>query len=450
MRAKDSVVRMLVKSRIIASLSLLAPLALASGCSLENPGGASLIIDLGNASPGGSQIDLSNGLLELDPMGQLSVTTPADLSGFECLSVNVIGEGIATYDHWARYYNPSKPRECRYHGIKSHAVFTNSGGTPQDQTVELVVPAGPRRLIQVIGFQSNGLTCDYFKNMYEFERHFSDTSSWDAASLHEVGWAVADLFGDTSVNVPNTFNPAQYVNPYQCPAALPSYEELIRKTPGLAGYWRLDEPGLASGGADSSGAYGNLGTYSATGISFRQEPAVGGRHPGTSISAASVGGYVLNMPMQTQYQMAASQDFALELWFWNDSNCVSQILVEAYHSGPPYPTFRVECDAVGKGQFSVQTTGGATYGSGVGTGPFLTNQAWHHLVGQRVGSNLEIWVDGELRSSTAGPTEALAPNGGLRILYGNSHYDEVAIYRQALPASEIMKRWELGRNFNQP
>ncbi len=80
---------MLKKSHSLTVLAVWAPLVLASGCSLERSQEASLIIDLGGTA--GSQIDLSSGLLDLNPMDQFSVATPADLSGFECLSVNVPG-----------------------------------------------------------------------------------------------------------------------------------------------------------------------------------------------------------------------------------------------------------------------------------------------------------------------------------------------------------------------
>lgn len=104
--------------------------------------------------------------------------------------------------------------------------------------------------------------------------------------------------------------------------------------------------------------------------------------------------------------------------------------------------------------FFIDTNAGATFKSQSATSGNLKDGAWHHVVGQKTASALEIYLDGTQRGSTAYTGSISYRSGGALYLgkHGRSstsydykgQIDEVRIYNRSLTSSEIAAHYNAG------
>jgi len=129
---------------------------------------------------------------------------PAEAALFDCLFVNVVGDGIDSKDSnlipadlLPNLLNGTST--CSYPGVVSDPVTLD--GSTTSITISLNVPNGQNRLIQVIGvILGSGVTCG---NM--------DTSTFvetapDKFQLIEIGQTKTDTTAPTTVTITNSYN----------------------------------------------------------------------------------------------------------------------------------------------------------------------------------------------------------------------------------------------------
>lgn len=132
-----------------------------TGCSLQPKSQRTKIfIDLSEVV---DQARSEEALLSLQPNVMSSpAPAPSSIAGFDCLAVNIVGPGIpkAPQDHGDEdpvaianaLLNPASP-SCTYLGAHAGPIVKGPNGFPAQVELSLNVPAGPQRVIQVVGIK---------------------------------------------------------------------------------------------------------------------------------------------------------------------------------------------------------------------------------------------------------------------------------------------------------
>lgn len=137
-----------------------------------------------------------------------AITPPYHISGFDCFAVNVMGEGISPFIPGD--FNADIPRLiggdlcASYPG--SNSIMVNSSFTG---SVELQVPSGASRYIQVLGFPTTDMGCRSDKPWVSVITEEQDVPNFITrhfGGLFEVGSTVRDLFRDEQIQVVSTYN----------------------------------------------------------------------------------------------------------------------------------------------------------------------------------------------------------------------------------------------------
>ncbi|MBC7692768.1 MAG: hypothetical protein H7222_13485 [Methylotenera sp.] len=172
-----------------------------SGCSLSphEEGKSHLYFSIDATGHSDSQASVSH-LGQNSPiftLMQVGLSSPQPVpSGYaDCYAVNVVGSGISDSNGKGEdvYRLPAmlNGASCGYAGILSKPVLR---GTSAE--IDLQIPSGPKRLIQMVGIFDNGTgIC---------ARGLGDQGS-DNAGIFELGRATVDLFSDQSVEIQNQF-----------------------------------------------------------------------------------------------------------------------------------------------------------------------------------------------------------------------------------------------------
>jgi len=123
-------------------------------------------------------------------------TYPSSVDGMDCYMINVTGSGIASRDSFS-----SGGAHCTYMGETSPFVSSSTGGA-----INLTVPTGTGRLIQVIGFDMVSDTCPSSNINSEYESKGDDFyhEIYDAV---EIGRTTVDIFSDMDVSISNSYDP---------------------------------------------------------------------------------------------------------------------------------------------------------------------------------------------------------------------------------------------------
>lgn len=141
---------------------------------------------------------------------------PASIQEFSCIAINVYGAGVEQTqllpsgpDAENDEVRVGAPAGCAYPGIQTQAVAFSGGAT-----VQLAVPSGKARGIQVIGIQS-ATPCAgvHLRDVLEAMIRSDGDSGYLIA---ELGSTTADLFGDTTVKISNSFDPKKVKFPFHC------------------------------------------------------------------------------------------------------------------------------------------------------------------------------------------------------------------------------------------
>jgi hypothetical protein len=208
---------------------------------------------------------------------------------------------------------------------------------------------------------------------------------------------------------------------------------------GLVGYWKFDE-GVGTTTIDYSG-----NNFTAS---------LGGTLPSWSSGKYGIGitftdGSYLNISNSTTFDFPSS-NFALSTWIKMTS---SSSLRTLFWKGNPY------CDSC-QGGYVLNVSSGTprmTLDFSSATGNMYTatsstavnDDKWHHLLGQRNGNKIEIYIDGNLSVATTFPSNSTFTDISSSMLsvssiaYSfNGSLDETRIYNRALSPTEVKQLYE--------
>src|SRR5512135_3925018 len=219
------------------------------------------------------------------------------------------------------------------------------------------------------------------------------------------------------------------------PATLSGYAQEVLATPGLAGYWRLDETGGTVAFDAHAGRHGR----------YVNAPRLGvpGPDGGTGTGFDGTGQYV-DLPR------LVADDFSLELWFQARSG--TGIGNRQWWQGAGLFDGEVP-GVVNDFGTSLDTQGRVWAGTGnpdvsLHSDPGLADGAWHHVVFTRVRASgtITLYVDGaQVATGRAGTAALSSPpalrvgmlQSGLRPLTGAVAH--AAAYTVALPAATVAR-----------
>jgi len=141
---------------------------------------------------------------------------PPSVFDFDCWAVNVAGDGIpASHPAIFAFDGPSiADSSCVYPGVTSALFPPVPPG--ESVTIELEVPVGARRMVQMLGVQSY-VGCPGFPAFGEVLASEIDPATFEIFSFGEVsllGSSVADTFGDTEVEIFNSYDPYSGQHPF--------------------------------------------------------------------------------------------------------------------------------------------------------------------------------------------------------------------------------------------
>jgi 6-phosphogluconolactonase (cycloisomerase 2 family) len=186
-------------------ISLLCVWAAGSGCSLKSRAEKARVTIAVAPSPAKARADLSALLARVGggEGGTSEKTAPASIDGFTCIAVNVSGPGIeaASSDENIcvnpQSEDPLLAGRTIYFGALGGFVPLATGGE-----IEVEVPTGPSRLIQVVAVQSASGACPSARDA------IASQSVRDLIGRpYDVGRVVLDIFGDTTAMVQNDYDP---------------------------------------------------------------------------------------------------------------------------------------------------------------------------------------------------------------------------------------------------
>lgn len=223
---------------------------------------------------------------------------------------------------------------------------------------------------------------------------------------------------------------------------LPGYATLVANTSGLVDWWRLNQAGPNFPAFDSAGNNNN-GTFHG-GATFGVSGAIVG-DSNTSILLDGVNDYV-------SAQRTVSMNFSIEFWFRSTAGLGSGL---SWLNGAGL----VATGGGSNSDFGVSLRADGAIMAGIGTGTTMVTSSgfndgqWHHVVfvrnrGSRV---LQLWVDGALRASASGASNANLNGSSVinigRINGGNyfaGGIDEVALYNVPLTGDVIVEHYVAG------
>ena len=138
---------------------------------------------------------------------QLHYATGPVFDEFNCYAVNVMSDDIGKFfaDDVIDMAKVRAGASCStYRGVMSNLVSATTGGT-----MEVFVPTGASRVIQVMGMKNiTGLSCQDAMNTYCNNSSSSATCKSAFSYVYEVGRSTVDVFSDMDVAINKTYDPA--------------------------------------------------------------------------------------------------------------------------------------------------------------------------------------------------------------------------------------------------
>ncbi len=246
-----------------------------------------------------------------------SFGAPTGISGMQCFALNITGSGLSADQRFG----------CT-HANQNMGLMAGmapiAGGT-----VDALVPAGPARLIQLIGVQSS-VGCPSFDSLLN-ALNPNDSTSGGLDGVGEpylLGSTTVDVFADTTVNIHAVFDPNQKLfqgcgNSAPVVAATPSQQltiGLINNSPIVQNAYctPISINAVASGSGTGSGTATGTSTATSTGTS-----TITNVNPTISSALPTV------IPVATNVAGSGTVNF------YSDSNCTTSLVLEA--NGNPTP-----------------------------------------------------------------------------------------------------------------
>lgn len=435
---------------------------LLSGCSLDPSGSdrvrlafqfekasESDVLDLSRAAPSRFAEVLQ------PPETVFSATSaPTSITDLSCMVVNVLGADIpssddGTFVSQSGFDDILSGDHCVYPGITS-ALITNGSSV----NIELEVPRGANRVIQVIGVTSTIGCPDDEPFSSKVGGHHDDQT--DFPYLLEVGRVVTDTFTDQSVTIANTFDSSN-LKEVRCNSSSSSSSSGSDGIPGtisdLFAWYRSDEEVI--NGSSASASDQEL-VYYWNDRSGNSRNAEGGA---STFKPKYIASLVNSEPgLKWEHGSSAEMKIPSSLYSNSASDEATVFFVIQYASGvgstvKPLLSNRSATDGQGTmigitaatdNSISVISNGTSQTAPGsisVGSSHILT-------VTRDSANTYEVYVDGTLQSFASGSNSTYSPATGSDTYIGydefsGDHLDrdnalmQVIIYERKLSSSEI-------------
>jgi hypothetical protein len=305
---------------------------------------------------------------------------PATSDLFQCLAVNVIGPGIAP-----AFGNPlnathfdelvARTSYCTYPGIT--ALIPNPGPGAATVNVNLKVPAGPKRLVQVLGFNDP-------LNQVCGNGALDSRADNTQAKEYEIGRILTDLFHDTKVAIDeewNTLTQTDQINRSgECRTPAQIYASAVLAEPSLVAYWPYAETGGTSA-ADVKGGMGSM-TLTSGSLGVATGPLPGS----TALRTDAAGGAGLNIG-----HTFSAGVFTIEMWVKLTTPDTTGALFQMHGGSGEFIEFFIDGNSFLN--FQVQDSSGGTQAIVAPIAVFDGN--WHYIVaGKRADNYLTIYESG--------------------------------------------------------
>ena len=195
---------MIEEMRIFYGLVLTAVSSALVACSLSSVDhGARIVVRIEDRSEGPGA--------RLAPVPFASTTPPPTaVTGFDCIGVNVTGPGIPDTSrnpetNLGAIFDDLMQRRsyCTYRGLLAGPISTQSAGA---QEISLLVPPGSPRLVQLIGLKERNGSNDCYREFLNLPEPSPGPSGKIEADAFEIGRAVVNLTGDTTVSINADWN----------------------------------------------------------------------------------------------------------------------------------------------------------------------------------------------------------------------------------------------------
>ncbi len=163
--------------------------AMSMGCALDARDG-----DTAKLSVSFSGVDTVN-----PPLFSQLIYTPQSISGMDCIAINVTGPGIPPKDGGNHGSGGIVGAHCKYAGELSHTASISG-----PSTLEVTVPTGPDRMVQVVGLRSTvGCGQDIASQIGQGNGAFDNAYPFAG----ELGARSVNIFQDMAISVNNTYTP---------------------------------------------------------------------------------------------------------------------------------------------------------------------------------------------------------------------------------------------------
>lgn len=229
------------------------------------------------------------------------------------------------------------------------------------------------------------------------------------------------------------------------------YTDTILSTPGLVGYWKLDETSGSIAWSANGAVNGNRYGVISGGTPIWPEWNHDGTGEGYSVGFDGVNDYV---DFGNTFGFINKDSFTLEAWVWpaNGGPTGFPTFLSKMRYGTGYGGYEIYLDKANQRFVWARRGGNVTnfcYSAQWG----IAYQTWYHVVARYDGSvnEMTMFVDGVWHSTTVSSSNMAANDWNFRFgCYSGGtdwyqgHLDEVAVYNWALSDAHIVRHYQRG------
>ena len=247
----------------------------------------------------------------------------------------------------------------------------------------------------------------------------------------------------------NALNASQIANHYStatgggsgtaCAPRVSPYSQLVSSTPGIVSYWRLGE---ASGSTVCDSVGSNPGSYR-PGATL----GVAGALAGDPDSAVALDGSNGSASVPATASLNVGDRFTIEAWVRRQRTGVTETIASKQNN-----SWLLEFNDANQ-----LTLRRSTVADVVSSTSAITDTAWHYLAATKDGASVHLYIDGRdvtgpvLSPQTmADNTQPLEIGDSISSSYLQGTVDELALYNNALNASQIANHYGTGSSGQAP
>jgi hypothetical protein len=333
---------------------------------------------------------------------------------------------------WLRAFSTSRGRASELADVD--AGTANLTLDNRDRRFDPTYTAGPyypnlRPMNRVwIRMQFNGVTHDVFKGYVESYGQQYPESGLDAVTLVRA----VDEFKVLALrNLPTTDPPRD------------TYADVVQFDVPSA-YWRMSDDGASFAESATAGPSLAVDLSVANGMTSQLPGAIVGDSPNpfSSISLATTQ-YLLSDSVETGQPPEVGLLTAMTVEMWFQTSAVSPALFTTMVRGVT-GQWTLGLDTTGNIRFTATNQAPTDFSV---SSPFAAGR-WFHVCGVVDGTTLRLYLNGVQVNTAAFSGTVVSTTGSLRLGNPNStavwQFDEVAVYRYALPAARIAAHYQAG------